>query len=127
MKDMERITLRLSPSIARALEARGDRDRLPNGKPTPAAQIAKDALRIHLERLSVADVYGDRMAVGVEQQLQRLQALTDENARLQLLVQALLARIESDMEEPQPEPRAPDPREARLLENLIPNRKGARS
>lgn len=125
--DMDRINFRLSPTLARALEARAERDCLPDGKPQPVSKIVRDAVQIHLDRLAIADVYGDRMAAVVDQQLQRLQALTDENARLQLLVHDLLARIEGGMEEPQPEPRAPDPREERLLENLIPNRKGARS
>jgi len=123
---MERITLRLDPTIARALEARGKRDRLPNGKPTPSAAIAKDALRFHLDRLAIADIYGDRLAVVVDQQLQRLHVLADENIRLQQTVHDLLARIEGT-EEPQPEQRAHDPRADRLLENLIPHKKGNRS
>ena len=121
---MERITLRLTSDLDRALDARAKRDR------KPAAQVAKEALRIHLDRCSLADIYGDRFLLVIDQKFQRLADTTadlaKENARLQRLMLDLFKRIESN-EEPQPEPRAHDPRADRLLENLIPGKKGNRS
>ena len=89
----------------------------------PVGAIARDALIFHLDRLAIVDVYGDRIASVVDQQIQRLSALAAENDRLQKLVTELLARIDGETETT-PSPVVHDERTDRLLENLT--RKGTR-
>lgn len=117
---MDRITLRLPPSLGRALQARAERDH------APAAQIAREALTFHLDRLSIADIFGDRVASVCDRELQRSRtsthALAEETTRLQQMVRDLLTHIEGADGAPPSEQPTYDARTERLLENLISTR-----